>query len=158
MSAYLKKFTIPEMTDFQLKFGRKITRLFRNNPTSESLKRGHDVTFPEFLKYILNAEEIEHGKVDRHWTSYTDLCNPCSIDYDFIGKYETFSRDVKEVLSMARIDRIVAFPRTTHRKQEPQTRNVLSEHFEAVSKEDTSNICRKFESDFLIFNYSCRPY
>ena len=87
-----------------------------------------------------------------------NLCNPCSIDYDFIGKYETFSRDVKEVLSMARIDRIVAFPRTTHRKQEPQTRSVLSEHFEAVSKEDTSNICRKFESDFLIFNYTCWPY
>ena len=146
------------MTDFQLKFGRKITRLFRNNPTSESLKRGHDVTFPEFLKYVLNVEQIEHGKVDRHWTSYTDLCNPCSIDYDFIGKYETFSRDVKEVLSMAKIDRIVAFPRTTHRKQEPQTRNVLSEHFEAVSKEDTSNICKKFESDFLIFNYTCRSY
>ena len=130
------------MTDFQLKYGRKIARIFRNNPSSESLKRGHDITFPEFLKYVLSAEEIERGVVDRHWTSYTNLCNPCSIDYDFIGKYETFSRDVKEVFSMAKIDKVVTFPQTTHRKHAPQTKNVLSEHFATVSNKDTADICK----------------
>ena len=92
------------MTTFQERFGKKIIQLFRNNAQFESLQRGHDVKFAEFVKYVVDVENIEHGQVDRHWTSYMDLCHPCSVDYDFVGKYETFSKDVNEVMSVTGLD------------------------------------------------------
>ena len=146
------------MTDFQERFGKKIIQYFRRNAQFESLQRGHDVTFPEFIKYVLNAESIEHGHVDRHWTSYTNLCHPCSIDYDFIGKYELFGQDMQEVMSVTGLDKIVSFPKSTHRKGQPQTKSALKQYTSTISEQDTKDVCEKFKMDFLLFNYTCQSH
>ena len=144
------------MSGFHIRFGRKIIKEFRENPALESLQKGHDVTFSEFIKYVLNAKEIEHGKVDRHWTSYTDLCHPCSAGYDFIGKYETFNEDVKNVMKLMNIDSMVSFPNTTHLRNLPPTNSVLNKYFNTITVQDALDICNHFQPDFLMFSYTCQ--
>ena len=54
---------------------------------------GHDVTFPEFMKYLILSQE-QNRRRDRHFYPMFDHCSPCKIEFDFVGKMETFKDDV----------------------------------------------------------------
>ena len=55
LSAYRDKFVFTRPVNRHLLeiYGRKIVRDFRPNATQHALRTGHDVTFPEFIEYIL---------------------------------------------------------------------------------------------------------
>ena len=48
-------------------------------------------TFPEFMKYFT---KYGSPRADRHFRSHESHCHPCQIQYDYIAKLETQSRDV----------------------------------------------------------------
>ena len=54
LSAYRNKLANKENAVFNLGIGKKIIRKYRANPSNESLRRGHDVTFEEFVKFLLD--------------------------------------------------------------------------------------------------------
>ena len=72
--------------------GVQIIKDFRQNPTNESLTRGHDVQFSEFLQYLIDLGD-HHRHFDEHWDSYDKLCDPCAVRYNAIMKQETLSQD-----------------------------------------------------------------
>lgn len=91
-SAYVDKFFLPDFWSA----GARIKRLVRNNVTVDASECGHDVTFEEFLRYVIHAEETGqyiHQFVDDHWQPVTRLCQPCGMSYDVVAKQETFSKD-----------------------------------------------------------------
>ena len=92
LSAYLDKFTRDTFYTkyFLMKYGKFIVKRFRPNATSESLRRGHDVTFPEFLSYVISRKDIPI-KMDTHWRPQHLMCHFCQIEYDFVGKLEQMS-------------------------------------------------------------------
>ncbi|XP_033746706.1 carbohydrate sulfotransferase 8-like [Pecten maximus] len=75
----------------------KITGTYIKNKILQHGKKpptfcGHDITFPQFIKYVIESEKTgEH--TDRHFTPIYEHCRPCQIPYDFIGKMETFAND-----------------------------------------------------------------
>ena len=68
-----------------------IKKAYRTNVSEEM---DPDVTFNEFLRYFV---EYPHNL---HWESYGKICKPCTIKYDFIGRYETYERDLATLLMM----------------------------------------------------------
>ncbi|KAK3089280.1 hypothetical protein FSP39_002308 [Pinctada imbricata] len=54
----------------------------------------HDITFEEFLRYVVKLEKAPLWKRDPHYASMREVCKPCQIQYDFIGKIESFKEDV----------------------------------------------------------------
>lgn len=67
--------------------------------TEESIKKcGHDITFPQFIKYIIQSEATG-VRTDRHFTPIYEHCRPCQISYDFIGKMETFTNDTRILMN-----------------------------------------------------------
>ena len=58
---------------------------------------GH-VTFAEFAEYVV--DEWKSGRrLDRHWRPQHEICNPCYVQYDFIGRFEQLSDDTSHVLA-----------------------------------------------------------
>ena len=57
--------------------------MHRKNKTDTS----RDMRFDEFMKYISNHK-------NKHWRTYEELCQPCTINYDYIIKLETFNHDL----------------------------------------------------------------
>ena len=51
--------------------------------------------FNEFLWLITKSGM----RGDPHWTSYQKQCTPCDIHYNFIGKLESFNKDLHYIMT-----------------------------------------------------------
>lgn len=105
LSSYVDKLLAPNPVYWRL-LGIPAIRYARKNPLRKSLLCGHDLTFGEYAKYVAFVLETnpENGqrrkgpvrigvRKDLHFVPMTEICKPCHIKYDFVGKMETFSTD-----------------------------------------------------------------
>jgi hypothetical protein len=72
-------------------------------------QNGTEVTFPtpfEFVQYLI--DEIPSmgavTNVNRHFAAQFTQCPFCSVDFDVLGKKETFEQDMKITLQTVRLD------------------------------------------------------
>lgn len=106
-SAYIDKLFLPSFWKF---VGIAIVHRLRAEPSPESLECGHDVTFEEFLRYVIHVEETGQGTAsicDDHWASVTSLCNVCRMNYDYIGKQESFINDTAYIFQQLGLDKFL---------------------------------------------------
>lgn len=95
-SAYLNKFFAVEK-HYWISVGRGI----KQNGFNHSLRSracGHDVTFAEFVKYVITESNNTNIVMDEHFTPQNTLCGLCNIRYDVIGTMETFTDDTQYIL------------------------------------------------------------
>ena len=113
LSAYRNKLEHPFTDEFRRRYGRKIIERYRPYATEEALASGADVSFTEFLRYIIDENP---AKFNNHWQRYWDLCQPCQVRYDFIGTAENYAREAE--LFVRKMNITVKFPeheqKTTH--------------------------------------------
>ncbi|XP_013383507.1 carbohydrate sulfotransferase 11-like [Lingula anatina] len=151
VSAYRNKFTLPYSQYFQKVFGRKIVYLYRKNATKDSLKKGNDVTFEEFIRYLTDAKKSSE-QLNEHWRPFYRLCHPCVIQYDIIGKYETLADDADYILRMVGLDDILSFPTMPPRTGLSTKERTLT-MFQNLSPIDIHNLWELFSVDFALFGY-----
>ncbi|KAH3844847.1 hypothetical protein DPMN_087113 [Dreissena polymorpha] len=72
------------------------------------VKCGYDVTFKEFITFIVSEVETENY-VDAHFSANYKHCMQCSYDFDYIGKYETLREDTVFLLEELNMSRKVNF-------------------------------------------------
>ncbi|KAK3589486.1 hypothetical protein CHS0354_030609 [Potamilus streckersoni] len=152
LSAYRNKF-LQNSTYFHQRFGKKIVRQFRILPSKQSIETGSDVKFDEFIKYIMDPET--RNQYNEHWDKFTSLCDPCTIPYDFIGKYETFNNDIQSLLEMLGVAGRVEFPKRSDNYKTTKTKDSLIEFYRQVPKHLLSQMWNVYYSDYLLFDY---PY
>ena len=97
-SAYCNKIYSNNYMYWRL-IGRKVVEAVRFNASSHSLMFGHDVTFAEMIKYLVLKHKAGE-KVDRHFSPMQQRCDPCKMNYDYIGKMETFADDAHCILNV----------------------------------------------------------
>ncbi|KAL5005698.1 hypothetical protein ScPMuIL_016856 [Solemya velum] len=96
LSGYVDKLFVPN-TLFWGWTGQYILQKYRANSTELSLRCGHDVTFPEFFHYLVQAEKGQQ-KSNAHFSPMYRHCGPCRKKYDVIGHFETFTQDTNFIL------------------------------------------------------------
>ncbi|XP_077970721.1 carbohydrate sulfotransferase 11-like isoform X4 [Styela clava] len=89
VSAYIDKI-LPEgsVTEYYITLSEKIHAEFAKSKNTEYFQPGR-ASFEEFVDSILSNPK----QVDAHWRSYSDICDPCHIQYDYIAKLETIALD-----------------------------------------------------------------
>ncbi|XP_033098684.1 carbohydrate sulfotransferase 11-like [Anneissia japonica] len=109
-------------------------------------------TFIKFLRYILGMTPDED---DRHWSTATNMCLPCDIDYDVIGKFETLSDDANYILKLANVDHLVEFPSAKGSSPTNSSKkDTLQMQFDGIPLNIVHNLYEKYILDFRLFNYS----
>lgn len=69
---------------------------YRANATKESITKGDDVTFREFVDFITDIKR--NGSHNEHWKPFSNLCHPCIVNYNLVSKYESLVEDATEIL------------------------------------------------------------
>lgn len=141
---------------YMINVGTKIIKKYRTNPSQLSLEKGHDVTIPEFVSYVIDQwAERKDKPLDVHWRSMVDLCHPCSIKYDMIGKFETMQKDVDYLLNQLGEDKI-----SKHFKayQPYATSSLVKEFMQKISQQQWKSLLRIYKDDFKVFGYDPEVY
>ena len=155
VSAYYNKFVDGNNgRTYQLNIGTKIVRMFRPHPSAESLEKGNDVTFPEFVSFVVHQWKRRRIEpIDVHWRPMVDLCLPCSINYDMIGKFETLQQDLTLLLRsigqgpmMRLIQQSTSSPITNAAR--------LDNAMKKLSSQQRESLATIYKDDFDLFNYS----
>jgi hypothetical protein len=115
---------------------------------------GHDVTFDEFIRYLLTPElsmnyQSNQSSLNEHWESISRLCHPCLIKYNVIGKYETINDDSALALNLIHAHN-VTFPKVTRTSG---TSEKLQQYIDQLPLGLIRNLYKMYESDFKLFGY-----
>ncbi|XP_061153732.1 carbohydrate sulfotransferase 14 [Syngnathus typhle] len=148
LSAYRNK--LGEIESFQRKYGVEIVKRYRKSPSGKSSQSaGDDVTFAEFVRYLLD-EDVE--RMNDHWMPMYNLCQPCALHYDFIGSYEHLTRDADYVLRRVGAPPHVSFP-ARQSWYKPVTADTLHYYLCSLPQKLLRELLPKYILDFSIFAY-----
>ncbi|XP_035252203.1 carbohydrate sulfotransferase 8-like [Anguilla anguilla] len=156
VSAFRDKFENPN-TYYHPVFGKPIISKYRANASQAALRTGAGVTFKEFMQYLLDV----HRPVgmDIHWEHVNQLCSPCLLDYDFIGKFETIEEEANFLLQRTGAPRNLTFPsfKDRHPQAERTSARITQQYFAQLNASERQRAYDFYYMDYLMFNYS-KPF
>nr|XP_053642954.1 carbohydrate sulfotransferase 11-like [Cherax quadricarinatus] len=151
VSAYRDKLYAPsDMEDMDISAHIKKT-LTQKFGTSSTHTKDDVVSFADYIRLITHQEDDEDISWDGHWRPIHQMCNPCGIDYDFIGKFENLHEDMNHVLQWLGVDKIV-------RELPVPMKNTGADHLASFYLKNLSSSLRKsflahYFLDYLSFEY-----
>lgn len=154
LSAYRNKF-LDKGDYFRSRFGKRIIKKYRKNATAAERQSGKGVRFSEFVQYLIDPKTLREDGFNEHWAHYYALCHPCSIEYDFIGKYETIDDDVNFVLKDLAVDKIIKFPDRSDTYRKKKTVDMMSKFYQELSPSNLKRLWTLYVNDYKLFDY---PY
>ncbi|KAM4690499.1 carbohydrate sulfotransferase 9-like [Rhinophrynus dorsalis] len=111
-----------------------------------------NVTFEEFILYILQEDPKRR---DKHWKPMFELCDPCNIKYDILGKFETMAQDAEYVLKTIGAPKHVKYPSLKHYPNESRTNDIISRNFiRDLPPNLLKTLFKIYHLDFSLFEYN----
>lgn len=107
------------------------------------------VTFKEFVWYLIDNNNTAF---DSHWSRVWNVCQPCAVHYDFIGKLETSEEDMDFLYRKLKLHRIIKSTNITMNRS--WSDKMVGECFGQLSRGEFSNLCEIYERDLEMFDYS----
>ena len=94
-SAYIDKIFLP---DFWRSISPGIASKFRPKVNKTEKQCGNDVSFREFLKYVIFKLSKGEG-INEHFNPIYKQCSPCHMRFEALGKLETFEKDSEYIFN-----------------------------------------------------------
>lgn len=153
-SAYIDKFLL---LDFWSSKGKQIIEMTRKHPKPLSTRCGHDVTFPEFIQYVIKiGHQFTYLDQDKHWLPASDICDPCAFNPHIIGKQETFMADMKYTLKKIKLDYLF-HEMNSIPSVEFEIKDVIDYNFKIYSNFksciDIYGLCKRLWTAFILNGY-----
>ncbi|KAM3918954.1 carbohydrate sulfotransferase 9-like [Leptodactylus fuscus] len=110
-----------------------------------------NITFEQFVHFITQENPVR----DTHWKPMYQLCDPCNIQYDFIGKFKTLSQDADYVLRSIGAPPNLKYPTIKHHSNDSRTNDNLSiSYLEMLPPILFRKLMKVYSLDFPMFEYS----
>jgi len=109
-----------------------------------------DVTFTEFVQYVIN-QWSSGKKLDMHWMPQYQHCNPCLIKYDFIGRFEKLQDDIKHVIAKLIAKRKWIKLPSLNRHHVPVS--VVKHIYGNLSRNIVQELISMYKNDYELFGY-----
>lgn len=104
------------------------------------------ITFENFLLFVIedlsrfnNCQKVGKRKchqIDVHWRPYYQRCAYCDINYDYIGRMETFNADVAEIIQRANLTSFIKMEEASLQSHTTAPKRSSFEHLKFDSKGD----------------------
>lgn len=152
VSAFRDKFESPN-SYYHPVFGRAIISRYRTNATPAALRTGAGVTFREFIQYLLDVRRPVG--MDIHWEPVSQLCNPCLLRYNFIGKFESIETEANFLLRSIGAPSNLTFPKFKDRNPDAErtSSKITQSYFAQLNSTERQKAYDFYYKDYLMFNY-----
>ena len=148
LSAYRNKFG-ENIGTYNTKYAPKIIAKYRKPGVRIEGDDQSRITFEEYLRFLVDSDT---RRMDPHWRPMWELCQPCSINYDFIGSFEQLPEDAALVLDRVRGDSDVYFPQRQS-WYKPTTDDKISTELQKVHTQYLKQVVDKYARDYMLFGY-----
>ncbi|KAA0184942.1 hypothetical protein HAZT_HAZT005227 [Hyalella azteca] len=145
VSAFRNKFE--KSSQFSKSIGPEILRKFRKSSGESSLNS--NVTFSEFVSYVVDRKFRRREVLNEHWEAYTDLCLPCIVSYDYVGKYDTLKEDSDRILEEIGAPDGLRFPAFVR----SATASLVPRYLSTLPPSELRFATDVYKMDFLLFQY-----
>lgn len=152
VSAFRDKFESPN-SYYHPVFGRPIISKYRANATSAALRTGAGVTFREFVRYLLDVKRPVG--MDIHWEPVSQMCSPCLMQYNFIGKFENLEKEANFLLRSIGAPKNLTFPDFKDRNPnaERTSAKITQDYFAQLNATERQKVYDFYYMDYLMFDY-----
>ncbi|XP_071533376.1 carbohydrate sulfotransferase 11-like [Panulirus ornatus] len=135
--------------DFHKHVGQEVERMVRGKVTGQ----GHNVTFPEFMRWVTPPNGTwTLAQKNEHWRPMVELCAPCAVQYNAVGRYENLQLEMNATLHWLGVgqyaDRFPPAYGPVH-----QTKELHQRYFQRLTPADKLRFLRTYLLDFLLFGY-----
>jgi len=156
LSAFKDKFVYPRFPRPMLQLhGRAILRTVRPNASQSALDKLDDITFREFIEYLVTKGSNKSTPVmDWHWDNYVNICGMCAISYDFIGHYETFNQDLADFKEAAGLSPQQANRFNARANNKSTTASSMLSYYAEIPIKWIDILGQLFRANFEMFGYS----
>ena len=90
-------------------------------------------------------------KVDVHWRPFTFHCSYCDINYDLIGRMETWNDDLNYIIRNRGLEKDLKVSADKN-PSTLSTKEMTREYFDTLSKKQKEDLYHMFRVDFEMFN------
>jgi len=160
VSAYRNKLVAPgNDTLIQRKYGSIILRRYRKGLTAEQYAAGRIVTFQEFIRFIVQEYKEERAsRLNPHWKPATLLCNPCVMNYTFLGKMDTMLEDSAYLMQHINRESGMNLRLPTKRRYDAKSGSLVHHFYANISREMLKDLYSVYKKDFEAFGYTTEVY
>lgn len=152
LSAYRNKLLDGKNTEFQIKYARDIVRKYRQSSVAPNETKGDDLKFEEFVKYLID-EKNDLQYMNEHWMPMYQLCQPCFVNYDFIGSFENLDLDISVLLKKIHASKTVTFPRKQAYYRMSLKSRQVARFYMNFTADEYNSLAQRYKRDFKCFNY-----
>lgn len=155
LSAYKDKMFRNDNLVFQ-NIAKKIIRLKRDN----SANSNESVSFLEFIRYLTD-EDTHEGAYEQHWAQYHRLCQPCVVNYDFIGKIESMDDDLAHAFDFMGIkDKMESFkfPDRNVAYKNVESSKIVDDYYKQIPMRYLRRVWKYLKLDVMLFSYQKRSF
>uniref|UniRef100_A0A1A9WUW0 Carbohydrate sulfotransferase n=1 Tax=Glossina brevipalpis TaxID=37001 RepID=A0A1A9WUW0_9MUSC len=141
---------------------KRIIKRFRKQTTTSRTKKCP--TFQEFVQFLI--EQHKQGKrFDEHWAPIYSFCTPCSIEFNIIGKLETFARDSEFIIREAGLEYLLLdklpknkLSRIGNLSKGSKTNFLMEIYFSEINRTTLDQLLNIYRWDFELFDYDFKKY
>ncbi|XP_045197849.1 carbohydrate sulfotransferase 11-like [Mercenaria mercenaria] len=155
LSGYMSKFLHPNPVN-RHEFNKRVSLFYGSHPELDQLHKmkidyeGRSVFFEEFLVWWSDLYD-ENLYVNEHFVPTHVLCNPCEVNYDYIGKYEHINRDMDYIFKKLDID--AEFPGRNDNYSARRTHTMVEEVYKPLPGWIMQKIWNVMKYDWIMFGY-----
>ena len=113
------------------------------------VRRRKTLTFQDFLYFILDQSELK-GEVNAHFAPVVTLCNPCKINFDYIGYYDNLNEEADIIFKNLSID--YSFPARNDNYSSVVTKHIVEDYYKMLPSDLVRAIWDIFKKDYITFD------
>ena len=139
----------------------------------------NDTSFSSFVSLVLHQHQTScnpskpqitsskssnnncESKINLHWRPFVIRCSYCDINYDMIGRMETWNDDFNYIIRKRKLEKYFPVQKTDnlqYHATKQNTTQVTKDLFSKLSKKQKEDLYEMFRIDFEMFNYNPEIY
>ena len=156
LSAFRNKFSgydkdmfrfVDEITTF---YNRHPLLPFNRTSTWDLMKSG--VSFQAFLQYLVDQSNVGKRINNAHYALYENLCQPCTVQYDYIGEFDMLEAEANAIFEDLSID--FRFPKRRGNSTSMKTVDLMRGYLREVPKELIRSVIDIYLTDYSRYGYN----